>query len=134
MEIANKFTVTEKDIDLFHHMNYKKYIEVFEKERSNWFTACGLPLRQMAERGIAVVILKLETEYVKEARLGDELTVKTSLGRLGTKSFTMKQIMYNEQNEKVSISHCTFAMFDLTARKSIPVVEEIARHFSVKQN
>lgn len=31
MEISNEFTVREKDIDLFHHMNYKRYIEFLKK-------------------------------------------------------------------------------------------------------
>lgn len=87
----------------------------------------------MAERDMATVLLKLDTEYIKEARLGDKVTVKTSLGRLGTKSFTMEQTMYNEQHEEISTSQSIFAMFDLIQRKSIPVVDEIARFFPVKQ-
>ncbi len=134
MEITNEFSVTKGDIDLFQHMNYKRYIDLFEKERSHWFTASGLPFTKMAEREIAVVILKLETDYKKEARLGEHLTVKTFLETLGTKSFTMKQTMYNEENTEISQSLCTFVMFDLKERKSIRVVDEIAKFFPVQQN
>lgn len=133
MEIMNEFTVTEEDIDLFHHMNYKRYIEFFEKERAHWFETSGFSFQQMAERDIATVLLKLNTEYIKEARLGDKVIVKTSLGRLGTKSFTMEQTMYSNQNEEISTSHSIFAMFDLIQRKSIPVVDELVQFFPVKQ-
>lgn len=133
MEITEEFTVTEEDIDLFNHMNYKRYIDFFEQERAHWFTAIGLPFEKMTEQEIAVVILKLDTDYKKEVRFGEHVTVHTSLGKLGTKSFTMKQTMYNADQIEVAQSLCTFVMFNLKERKSIRVVDEIARCFPVKQ-
>lgn len=131
MELINKVTVTEADIDVFMHMNYKRYIDHFEKARADWFIEIGLPYKLMAEKGMAVVILKLEMQYIKEARLGDHLTIKTTPKKLGTKSFTLKQAIYNEQDELMTESVCTFVMLNTKTRKSMPVVDEIAQFFPV---
>lgn len=129
MEMSTDFEVTEDDIDLFNHMNYRRYIEQLESARAEWFNGAGIPFTVMAEKGIAAVILKLEIEYVKEARLADRLTIKTWSDKIGTKSFSLKQKIYNETNDVMTKSTCTFVMFDTTNRKSIPVVNEIAIHF-----
>lgn len=131
MEITNYFTVTEKDIDVFKHMNYKRYIDLFEEERANWFIEIGLPFAEMAAKGFAVVILKLETEYKKEARLGERLSIETAPQNMGTKSFSLEQMIYNEKHELITASICTFVMFDLNERKSMPVVKGISSHFPV---
>lgn len=131
MELVNEIVVTEADIDVFEHMNYKRYIDYFEKTRADWFIKIGLPYALMAEKGMAVVILKLDMQYIKEARLGDRLTIKTTPQKLGTKSFSLKQVIYNENDEIMTESFCTFVMLNTKTRKSMPVVDEIARHFPV---
>lgn len=131
MKVTNHYTVTEKDIDFFKHMNYKRYIELFEEERANWFIEIGLPFAEMIDKGFAVVILKLENEYKKEARLGERLSIETTTQTIGTKSFSLKQVIYNEKHELASVSICTFVMFDLTERRSMPVVDAIACRFPV---
>lgn len=130
MEITGEFIVEAEDIDLFNHLNNKRYFDFFEEERSEWFTASGLPYTKMVEKDVAVVIVNLEMDYIKEARLGERLTVQTFPGEIGTKSFTINQSMYNEKQEEIAKSTSTFVMFDLIERKGIPVVEEIANFFS----
>lgn len=129
MEISSTIQVTEDDIDLFNHMNYKRYIEHFESERAEWFQRLGIPFSKMAEKNRAVVILKLETTYLKEARLGEQLMIKTWPEKIGTKSFSLKQVIYNESYEEITASLCTMVMFDTSTRQSMPVIDEIARQF-----
>lgn len=131
MELVNQMTVAEEDIDIFGHMNYRRYIEHFEKARADWFVEIGIPYAVMAERGMAVVILKLDIAYRKETRIGDRLTIKTVPEKMGTKSFSLKQEIYNEAGDFMTETNCTFVMLNTETRKSMPVVEEIARHFPV---
>lgn len=131
METIKNFTVTESMIDLFQHMNYKRYIDVFEEERANWFKAIGLPFQEMRDRGYAVVILKIDFEYKKEARLGEQLKAVSRPGKMGNKSFTLEQTIYNAEGEAITTSVCTFVMFNMKMRTSMPVVEEIKNYFTV---
>ncbi len=131
METTRNFTVTESMIDLFNHMNYKRYIDVFEEERANWFNAIGLPFKEMRNQGFAVVILKIDFEYKKEARLGERLKAVSRPGKMGNKSFTLEQTIYNAEEEAITTSVCTFVMFNMETRTSMPVVEEIKAYFTV---
>lgn len=130
MKVINHYIVSEEDLDLFHHMNYKVYIERFEKERSKWFQAINYSFQQMAEDKVGVVIIKLETDYIKEARGGDQLTIETFPGKIGNSSLSLEQTMLNDRGEVIAKSFCLLVMFDLVERKSIPVLEKIARHFT----
>lgn len=80
---------------------------------------------------MAVVILKLDIQYRKEARLGDPLTIKTTPQKLGTKSFSLKQAIYNDKNEMMTESTCLFVMLNTETRKSMAVADQIAQHFPV---
>lgn len=131
METTRNFTVTESMIDLFQHMNYKRYIDVFEEERANWFKAIDLPFQEMRNRGFAVVILKIDFEYKKEARLGDRLKAVSRPGKMGNKSFTLEQTIYNAEGQAITSSVCTFVMFNMDTRTSMPVVQEIKDRFAV---
>lgn len=131
MELVSEIVVMDTDIDVFEHMNYKRYIDHFEKGRADWFIKIGLPYKLMAEKGMAVVLVRLDTQYIKETRLGDCLTMKTRSEKLGTKSFSLKQAIYNEQGDLMTESTCTFVMLNIKTRKGMPVVDEIAQHFPV---
>lgn len=122
--------VEEKDIDLFGHMNYLRYIEYLEAARSDWFTRAGMSFNRMMELKIGVVLLKFEMHYIGEAMLGDELTIETIPLTLGTKSFTFKQKIYKQGGSQLTEADFTFVMFDTKARKSMPVAEEFARQFT----
>ncbi|WP_238984690.1 acyl-CoA thioesterase [Kurthia massiliensis] len=51
--------------------------------------------------------------------------MRTKLARVGTKSFTLHQVIYNQANEKLVEATIVSVMFDLKARKAIPVHEKI---------
>lgn len=60
----------------------------------------------------------------KEARTNDQFIIRTQLERVGTKSFTLHQIILKDSEVLVE-ARIVSVMFDLTARKAIPVHEKI---------
>ena len=68
--------------------------------------------------------MKFDTEYLKEVRLGDTVEIHTKLLKVGTKSFTIEQIMYYEGavSSKTTI---IMTIMDLQTRKAIPVPNEL---------
>lgn len=127
MEHIATYTVTEDEIDELGHMNYLHYITRFTDARMEWLKEVGLSFHELVERQLGPVLLKLETEYTKEVRLGDTVEIRTILTRVGTKSFTLKQTMYHE-NQISASSTVILAIMDLQVRKAIPVPNEIARN------
>lgn len=127
MEHITTYTVKENEIDELGHMNYLNYIMNFTSARMEWLKEIGLGFEELVEQQLGPVLLKLETDYVKEVRLGDQVQIRTKLKRVGTKSFTLEQYTYHEDQLSAS-STAIMTIMDLQARKAIPVPEEIARH------
>ena len=128
MEHVKIYTIVDRDIDELGHMNYLKYVKHFEIARFEWFNTIGVSLDEMIAKQLGLVLLKFDTEYVKEVRLGDTVEIHTKLLKVGTKSFTVEQIMYHE-GAIASKSHVIKTVMDLQTRKAIPVPSEIVNAF-----
>lgn len=129
METTTEIRVKEEDIDGLGHVNYNRYIAFSEEAIGDWFSKAGMDWRKMSVRKIGSVVVNLNVSYIKEARLGDVLKVVTTPGKLGNKSFVMKQNIYNQNEELITEFTKKFVMFDISSRKGIVVVDEIAQHF-----
>src|SRR5690606_30568003 len=126
MEHSKTYTIVESDLDELGHMNYLRYIKIFEIARFGWFEQIGLRFENLLEEQLGPVLLKLETEYSKEVRLGDTVEIRSHLIRVGTKSFTLKQTMLHEGQTSATTT-AIMAIMDLQKRKAIPVPDEIAK-------
>ena len=124
MEHVKTYTIEEQDIDELGHMNYLQYVKHFEIARFEWLSQIGINFQQMLEQQLGIVLLKFDTEYAKEVRLGDTVEIRTKLLKVGTKSFTVEHIMYHE-GAISSKSHVIKTVMDLQTRKAIPVPSEI---------
>lgn len=133
MQTVTKIIVSPEDIDQLGHVNYLKYILFLEKGVGNWYKQAGVSFRELRAKDLGTVVLKMDVSYLKEARLGDTLFVKTTLTNVGTKSFSVKQEIYNQDDILITEASKTFVMFNTATRKGVPVIEEIARHFKCAQ-
>jgi len=130
MESTFHIHVQEGDIDHLGHVNYVRYIHYFEQGMGDWFKKCRRSTSEWKEKHLGTVVVNFDINYIKESRLGETLKVMTVPVRLGTKSFTVQQKIYNAKEELITECNKTFVMFNTSIRKGIPVVEEIARNFS----
>lgn len=129
MQTIVEIVVDAEKIDHLGHMNYLEYIIFSEKGMRDWFINAGASHEELVPRNMGMVFIKLDVSYLNEARLGDSLRIITTPVRVGNKSFTIKQDIYNQNNLHITEFNKTFVMFNTTTRKSIPVIEQIARHF-----
>lgn len=127
MEHIKTYTIVKSDLDRLGHMNYLKYIKHFEIARFEWLQQIGLSFEQLYEKQLGPVVLKLDTEYTKELRLGDIIEIRTKLKKVGTKSFTLEQIMY-DNNQVSSTTIVIMTIMDLQERKAVLVPAEIAMY------
>lgn len=129
LETVKQLKVTPEHLDDQDHVNNVVFISLLEKARLEWYDKVGLTKEERRKRKIGTVVRKLEVNYIKEARLGDTLIIRTRPLRLGNTSFTFQQTIYNERDERLVESIVTTVMFDTEKRKSITVIDEIAAHF-----
>lgn len=71
-----------------YHANYLKFVE---RGRSEWVRTLGVDQRAMKEDGTIFVVRRVEADYLRPAVFDDELTVVTTVERLGGASLTLWQ-------------------------------------------
>lgn len=130
LKTITKVNVTQNDIDHLNHVNNSVYVSYFEIGRKEWYYQAGLSQEEKQKRNIGTVIKKLKINFIQESRKGDLLKIVTQPIRLGNSSFLLKQDIYNQSNDHITAAIITSVMFDTINRKSIKVVDEIARHFT----
>lgn len=124
-KIKTSLVVRESDIDELGHMNYLKYFNYFECGIDDWFLALGLTNQYLQSRHIGCVVKKVESEYIKEALVGELLEITTTLKRVGHTSFVISQQMVTRDQKIIATSEKVFVMFHLQTRKAIPVIKTI---------
>jgi thioesterase-3 len=130
METKYELTVSEEDIDELGHVNNVIYIRYLESARIDWYKkVVNMSFAEMNEKGLGTVLVHLDVTYKKEALLNEKLTIVTKPKKMGTKSFTYEQEIYNEKDENILEAEATLVMFDRNKRVGIPVIEEFAKHF-----
>lgn len=118
-------TVRSTDIDVIGHVNNAKYLEYMEWARFDWIWKMGFTFDEMKRRGVMPVVVNININYRKELRLLEEVQVRTSVLKQGTKSFVIRHELYNQKEELVADADITMVMIDAQTRSSIPLPPEM---------
>ncbi|MGG1400656.1 acyl-CoA thioesterase [Bacillus salipaludis] len=130
MEHLTEINIIEDYLDPIGHVNNVKLMSFLEDARRQWYKKAGISYEEMRKMKVGTVILRMDIMFLKETFIGDRLKIITQPQKLGTKSFVFQQKIYNQVEELVLEATVTCVMLDTTIRKSMPVVDQIARHFS----
>ena len=109
------------DPDLYGHVNHARALSLLEDARLA--LADETPGRDRA-RPADVILARLEVDYLRQLhhRVGERLVVRSWVTRLGTKSFTVRQELV--QDDAVAIrADCILVVFDVAADTSRPLSE-----------
>src|SRR5210317_1367898 len=83
--------VRSYELDSFSHVNHAVFLNYLEYARFEALRAGGLSREVMAERGWGVYVVRIEVDYVKEARMDDRLLVRTRLAGYRRTSMVLQQ-------------------------------------------
>lgn len=133
MKTSIEITTRTTEIDIMGHVNNAKYLEYMEWSREDWYNQVGLPFDVFTEMGIGTVTVNINIDYIKELRLGEEITITTEPVRKGNTSFVLKHEIFNAQNELVTKALVTGVIIDFHLRKSRPLPEELAKQFIAQE-
>ncbi len=81
------------ELDSFAHVNHAVYLNYFEHARFAALTEGGFPPSRLAERGEGAHVVRIEVDFRKELRLGEEVEVRTRAVSAGASSLTVSQVM-----------------------------------------
>jgi acyl-CoA thioester hydrolase len=88
----SRFKVRSYELDGFAHMNHAVFLNWFEQARFDVFESGGFSAPEIQRRGWGVYVVKIEVEFLKEAKFGDELVIRSWIEEVGRSSMTFHQV------------------------------------------
>ena len=105
---------------------YPRFFEMLNAAVEDWFAMLGRDFRALhLEDRIGTPTVRLETEFLAPAMLGDELEISLSAVKVGTSSCTYRFVFASAGTERLKGEGVLVCM-DLEAQRSRPWPEAIA--------
>jgi YbgC/YbaW family acyl-CoA thioester hydrolase len=129
MEIKNakiftfNYQLTERELDVFGHVNNSVYFEIFEKARWDFITANNFGLDRIKKEQRGPVLLEANIKYRRELKNRDRIEIKSQVINVDGRFSTIEQKIFREK-EVCSIAHFTVGYFDLKHRKLLEIDQE----------
>ncbi|MFT6733586.1 MAG: acyl-CoA thioester hydrolase [Polaribacter sp.] len=80
-----------EDTDAGGVVYYANYLKFYERARSEWLNALKIDQARLLNEHVAFVVRKAEIDYIKPARLNDNLQVITKINRFNSVSINFEQ-------------------------------------------
>ncbi len=108
-----------EDTDAGGVVYYANYLRYAERGRTEFFHAAGFSNTEFlrAEKPVAFMVRRCEVDYLKPARLEDDLIVDTEVEELGGASLTFRQTVRRGEEELV-VMKVVVVCAQLTGRPS----------------
>ena len=97
-EFNYKLKVFYEDTDAGGVVYYANYLKFFERARTDAISNIGLSNKKLLdEYGVFIIVKSCNVEYLKPAKLEDQLEIKSSIISTSNTSFRMKQKAFRDQ-------------------------------------
>ena len=112
--------------DVYGHLNVRNYAAFFDDAAWHVPAMAGIKITEMHAQGFGTVMASMTIDFLHEVRVGQLVLIKAAIARVGTKSFTYEQRLY----EADSMRHCatqkaTEVCFDTKKRQGVALPEDI---------
>lgn len=126
--LTHRLQVRFRDCDPLGHVNNAVYLTYLEQARFTlWKKQLNFMARSAADtgpRGLGFILARAECDFRAQARYGDWLDVKLSMGEFGRSSFNYTYEIVNADNGALIASAKTVLVwFDYDAQKPAPLDE-----------
>ena len=118
-----------EDTDAGGVVYYANYLKFLERARTEWLRAMGFDQgRLMRDTGLGFAVRSIAVEYLKSARLDDELRVTSRI-----ESHGRVQVVFDQRiergDETLLTAQVRIACMDLERGKAAPMPREIHEQF-----
>ena len=105
------------DTDKLGHVNNAVFTVMLEQGRAELLALTGIPV---GGQDIAVVIVRLELDFLAELTWPGDVRIETELARLGGRSFTFRQRLLSN-DALCGRAVTTLVVMDRHARRAVPI-------------
>ena len=121
-----RLTVRTSELDSFGHVNHAVYLSYLEHARFQALKEAGFDWAVLDDRGWAIFVVRIEIDYVAEAKRDDELLVRTWAESFRRTSMTVRQEVVLDSNPSTLIARANVtAVWIGPDRKPIRVPDEV---------
>jgi acyl-CoA thioester hydrolase len=119
MAYQKSFEVRWAEIDVNWHMRNTSYAELGTSTRVSFLSECGFPPDEFARQRFGPVILREETRYSREVRLGQIVTYTLLISGMSEDGshFEMHHDVTLEDGARAATIHVEGSWMDLDSRK-----------------
>ena len=83
-----------EDTDLAGIVYYANYLKFIERARTEWVSGLGIDQMALrADQGVVFAVRRVEADYLRPARFGDDLVVETVLQSIGGARLVLEQVI-----------------------------------------
>lgn len=107
---------------LVYHANYIKF---FERSRTELFRSVGVSLNDLFAEKVSFVVRHLEIDYLKGAKLDDQLVVRTWPNTIRRASIEFCQVLVNTSGQTLCSASIQVACVHPDTLKPIKIPEHI---------
>lgn len=113
------------DIDILGHVNNNSQFALFDVGKTQFYNSLRGQLDDW--RRVEAVIANINCTFHSQILFSDEIEVLTRITRIGEKSFTMQQILYNRTRREISsLADSVMVSVDFETKKSKPIPAPLA--------
>lgn len=91
MRHLTEVSVRSYELDSFGHLNHAVFLSYFEFARFEALRAAGFPATKLLADGVGIHVVRVEVDYLKEAKLDQRLSVSTVPDEIRNSSMTLVQ-------------------------------------------
>lgn len=118
-----------EDTDAAGVVYYANYLRFIERARTDWLRTLGVDQGSLiATHGIAFAVRSMQADYLKPARLDDELIVHSTLEEVGRAQVVFQQNVLRDQ-ELLFRATVRVVCFDPVAARAAAIPKEIQEKF-----
>ena len=109
---------------IVYHANYLKFME---RARTEWLRQVGYDQRQLArEQNVGFVVRKMTIDFIKPAKLDDQLEIVSALARCGRASMLFEQTV-THKHQILCQAQVKVGCIDLQTGSPQPMAEALYR-------
>jgi acyl-CoA thioester hydrolase len=83
-----------EDTDLAGIVYYANHLKFIERARSEWVASLGIDQMALrASQGVVFAVRRVEADYLRPAKFGDDLVVETALQSVGRARLVLEQVI-----------------------------------------
>lgn len=101
---------------IVHHSNYVRY---FECGRTAMLKEYGLPIEQIEKAGIMLPVVSVVCRYRMPAKLGDTLSVRSSVDAMPQAKLTIHNEIYNGSGQLLCEGEVVLGFIDAVTRRPV---------------